>query len=98
MSSGILKKVSQVRYKMGMFSAKLKKLRADRKLSQSDLAKRCGVPIHTLRNWEAGRRLPDLVNAAKLARALKVSLDVLGAAALSDRKDQETSGEDDAKA
>src|SRR5262249_26327296 len=46
-------------------------------LSQSQLAAKAGVPLDSLRNWEQDRVLPRIDAAARLARALGVSLDAL---------------------
>ncbi len=56
---------------------RLKRLRQQSGLSQNQLAKAAGVPVHSLRNWEADRRKPFLDVAAKLARAMGISLDEL---------------------
>ena len=56
---------------------RLQCLRQAAGLSQSGLAKAAGVPIGTLRNWEQGRRVPLLDTAARVAKALGVSLDAL---------------------
>lgn len=59
------------------FAERLQKLRSDAGLSQSELASRAGVSLDSLRNWEQGRVLPRIDTAAKLARALGVSVDAL---------------------
>ena len=46
--------------------------------TQQKLAEAAGVPVASVRNWEQGHRRPDLGFAYRLARALGVSLDVLG--------------------
>jgi transcriptional regulator with XRE-family HTH domain len=46
-------------------------------MSQSRLAEEAGVPIGTLRNWEQDRRVPLLDTAARVAKALGMSLDEL---------------------
>ena len=46
--------------------------------TQQKLADVAGVPVASVRNWEQGHRRPDLGFAFRLARALGVSLDVLG--------------------
>jgi transcriptional regulator with XRE-family HTH domain len=58
----------------------LKKLRTAVGLSQQELARAAGVPVGTLKNWEQGRREPLLGAAARVARALRVSLDELAGA------------------
>jgi transcriptional regulator with XRE-family HTH domain len=62
---------------METFGARLARLRNERGITQATLAAAAGVPIGTLRNWEHDRREPLIGVAAKLARALKVSVDEL---------------------
>jgi transcriptional regulator with XRE-family HTH domain len=57
--------------------ATLKGLREGRGLTQVELAEKAGVPVGSLRNYEQGHRTPLLDQAAKLALALGISLDVL---------------------
>jgi transcriptional regulator with XRE-family HTH domain len=56
------------------FPEKLRELRAASQLTQQELADRAGMPLGTLRNFEQGIRTPMLATAAKLAKALGVSL------------------------
>ena len=56
---------------------RLQRLRQAAGLSQSQLARAAGVPPGSLKNWEQGRRLPQLDAACRLARAVGVSLDEL---------------------
>lgn len=56
------------------FADKLKGLRADRGLSQNDLAERSGVPVTTIRNFEQGRRFPSWPVLQRLVKALAASL------------------------
>ena len=58
----------------------LQRLRKEAEMSQAELAEAAGVPIGTVRNWEQNRRVPGLDTAARVASALKVSLDVFVAA------------------
>ena len=59
-------------------AARLKAARAAAGLSQPQLAERAGVPLPTVRSLEQGQRTKVwLETAAKLARALGVSLDDL---------------------
>lgn len=61
------------------FGAELKRLREEQaNMSQPELAEAAGVPVATLRNWEQGRRRPDLGAAYRLAKALGVELGALG--------------------
>jgi len=56
---------------------RFQRLRLAAGLSQSQLARKAGVPVGTLKNWEQGKREPLLGAAAKVAVAMGVSLDVL---------------------
>jgi transcriptional regulator with XRE-family HTH domain len=59
------------------FGKTLQDLRQAAGLSQTQLAAQSGTSIDTLRNWEQGRNLPSIEAAAKLAKALGVTLDRL---------------------
>lgn len=48
---------------------RLRKLRGTE--SQADFAKRLGISIHTLRNWEQGRTWPDFATARFIELFLK---------------------------
>jgi len=56
---------------------RLQRLRKAAGFSQATLAKATGIPASTIKNWEQGRRSPLLDTAARIARALGVSLDDL---------------------
>jgi transcriptional regulator with XRE-family HTH domain len=56
---------------------RLYELRSKRGLTQEGVARRAGVTLGALRNWEKGRRTPSFEMAIKLADALGVSLDEL---------------------
>ncbi len=63
---------------MATFGERLKQLREARGWSQRELAERSGVPYFTIYRCERGTHdEPRVGMAAKLARALGVSLDVL---------------------
>lgn len=55
----------------------LKALRRGRGLTQAQLAECSGVPLGSLRNYEQGHRTPLLDQAARLAKALGVSIDAI---------------------
>ncbi len=57
--------------------AHLRKLREDRGLSQSDLARRADLQPSAIAHFEAGRRTPSAGNIIGLAQALDVSTDYL---------------------
>ena len=59
---------------------RLQSLRQAANMSQPDLARAANVPLATLRNWEQDRRVMRLDVAARVAKALGVTLDELAAA------------------
>ena len=54
------------------FSGHLRTLRQEASLSRAELARRAGVPVSTLRNWENGRGFPSMAALLRLAEALGV--------------------------
>ncbi len=47
-------------------------------MSRSELSRQSGVPLRTLEEWEAGRRIPrDVYQLAKVARVLKCKIEDL---------------------
>jgi transcriptional regulator with XRE-family HTH domain len=56
---------------------KLQRIRKEAGMSQFQLAVAASVPVSTLQGWEQGRREPLLLAAARVAKALGVSLDQL---------------------
>lgn len=66
------------------FAERLRELRAAKEWTQTQLAEAADVPVTSLRNWEQGRRIPELAIAGRLARALGANLDEL--ASLADDK------------
>lgn len=67
-----------------MLGKRIAQLRKRAGLSQAVAAKRAGIPVQTLRNWETGRREPLFTAACKLADALGISV-----AAFADPLDEE---------
>jgi len=59
------------------FAKQLKRIRASKKLSQSDLANRIGLKPAAVSHFETGQRKPPLDTLTKLADALSVSVDYL---------------------
>ena len=67
------------------FSETLKKLRAEKGLSQQGLADKMFVTRPTVNRWESGTRLPDALMIARLADVLGADVNILlNAAAESD--------------
>ncbi|OXT01640.1 hypothetical protein B7H23_01320 [Notoacmeibacter marinus] len=59
------------------FAIRLRKVRDDRALSQSELARLAGLQPSAIAHFEAGRRKPSFDNVRALAKALKISADYL---------------------
>ncbi|MBQ2712509.1 MAG: helix-turn-helix transcriptional regulator [Clostridia bacterium] len=59
------------------FSIRLKELRSEKQVGQTELAKAIGVSNGTISLWENGLREPTLTNLLALAKYFKVSLDYL---------------------
>ena len=56
---------------------RIKDLREDRDMRQSDLAKATGINQRTLSNYETGKTLPDSHSLILLADFFRVSIDYL---------------------
>lgn len=54
-----------------VFPENLKDLRILRGLTQDTLSERLGVTVHTVQNWEAARRTPDVASIYALSVALE---------------------------
>ena len=59
------------------FARRLREVREQRGLSQSDVAERTGLLQAAVSHFETGRRTPSLENLIRLVDALNVSADVL---------------------
>ena len=59
------------------FGNRLTSIRKDRKVSQSELSAKAGVHANLIGRYEREEAVPSIEVAAKLAEALKVSLDYL---------------------
>jgi transcriptional regulator with XRE-family HTH domain len=59
------------------FGNRLSTVRKDRKVSQGDLAGKAGIHLNVIGRYERGEAMPSIEIAAKIAEALKVSLDYL---------------------
>ena len=59
------------------FAERLKELRAERDLTQKKLEEASNIHRSSIANWEAKRNVPNLDDAAKLAKFFKVTLDYL---------------------
>ena len=56
---------------------RIRDLREDRDLRQSDLAKATGIDQRTISNYETGKTAPDAYALIKLADFFQVSIDYL---------------------
>ena len=59
------------------FSERLKKIREEKGLSQSDLAKKADFQTAAISHFETGQRKPSFDNLKRLVDALNVSIDYL---------------------
>lgn len=59
------------------FNEKLKKLRTEAKLSQTELAKQVGITERSIYNYEMSGRVPKIDVVKRIADALNVSVDYL---------------------
>lgn len=62
---------------MEIFVQRLKELRKDKGLSQSQLAKETGISQAAIAFWEAGERIPGALALIALSKYFKVSSDYL---------------------
>jgi transcriptional regulator with XRE-family HTH domain len=62
---------------MSIFGERLQQARQARGLSQSEIARRLGMPRQQINNYEKGRFDPGLDIAGRIADVLEVSLDFL---------------------
>jgi transcriptional regulator with XRE-family HTH domain len=59
------------------FGQHLRGLREGAGLSRPELARRAGVPVSTLRNWEGDRGFPGMAACLRMAEALGVPVERL---------------------
>ena len=60
-----------------MISDKIAFLRSQHGMTQTELARHCGVSLSTVKNWETGLTEPHLVHIRARCSALKVNADFL---------------------
>ncbi|HGI3718502.1 TPA: helix-turn-helix domain-containing protein [Streptococcus agalactiae] len=63
--------------KLTNFPQKLKELRKEKKLTQTELASKLNIIQKSYSNWESGKAEPTLDNIIKLANILDVTVDYL---------------------
>lgn len=56
---------------------KIKKIRLELGLSQSEFAEKTGIKLKTLQFWEQGRRNPGIKNLTLIAKALELKIEDL---------------------
>ncbi len=59
------------------FSKSLKRLRAEKKLKQSELATKLGTTQRKISYWESGKIEPDITSLWQLADFFEISIDEL---------------------
>jgi len=62
---------------MKIFGERLKEIRIEKHLHQSDIAKMLHVSTNTIHAWEKDKQEPSMANILKLSELLEVSLDYL---------------------
>ena len=60
-----------------MFSQNLQKLRAEKNISQEQLADKIGVSRQSISAWESGKSSPELEKLIALSELFEISLDEL---------------------
>ena len=60
-----------------LFGDKLRELRKEKKVSQEEIGKLCGVAKNTVSNWENNINKPDIDLVLKLAQYFNVTTDYL---------------------
>jgi transcriptional regulator with XRE-family HTH domain len=60
-----------------MLSFRLRELRKDRDMSQTELADKLNLTVHTISNYERGKSVPEDDTKIRIARLFNVSLDYL---------------------
>ncbi|MFD3012241.1 helix-turn-helix domain-containing protein [Streptococcus agalactiae] len=63
--------------KLTNFPQKLKELRKEKKLTQTELASKLNISQKSYSNWETGKSEPNLENVVKLAKLFKTTTDFL---------------------
>lgn len=56
---------------------RIKEFRKKQKMSQSDISKMLGIKQNTLSQWETGKRVPNALQALKLAEILETTVEDL---------------------
>lgn len=56
---------------------RIKEFRKKQKMSQSDISKMLGIKQNTFSQWETGKRMPNALQALKLAEILETTVEDL---------------------
>ncbi len=62
---------------MNKFAERLKELRLDKGISQSELSKQIGVSVACINRWESNLRIPNLNSLIMLCKYFECSADFL---------------------
>ena len=62
---------------MIIFRARLKFIRNHYKLTQDEMAKKLEVPTITYRQWETGKRIPNIESLCNICKVFNVSADYM---------------------
>lgn len=62
---------------MKVFGERLKEIRTEKHLKQTDIAKLLNVSANTVHAWETDKQEPSMTTLLKLSKILEVSLDYL---------------------
>lgn len=62
---------------MKIFGKRLKEIRTEKHLKQTDIAKMLNVSGNTVHSWETNKQEPSMTTLLKLSEILEVSLDYL---------------------
>ena len=62
---------------MKIFGERLREIRTEKHLKQSDLAEKLNVSGNTVHSWETNKQEPSMETLLKLCEILEVSLDYL---------------------
>ena len=65
------------RDQQNLFPARLKQLRSELSIRQSEMAQILGVPLTTYSNWEQGRSFPSVERLPRIAAFFDVTVDYL---------------------
>ena len=60
-----------------VFGSRLRNARFKARMTQSEVADKCGIALSTLKGYEQGKRLPDIEIAQRLAVCLSVPIKYL---------------------